>query len=263
MSLVQSEFNGNYLTFDETKHRYILNGERVPGPTTFIKEGFPVSEGLINWKIEQGARFVLQNTEKLTSADVIKGAKVAWKDAAQAAANIGTIVHDYAYLTEVGKEAEAQSLVLKSQDLPDWNKIKNGMNKFDAWKDENNDQLLFSEAIVANITHKFGGKFDRLAVRHHKLVLSDFKTSSGIFVDMFIQLGAYSLAIKEWLGQEVDVFEILRFGKEDGEFQVQQFDSTGDLIWFEQQAIRCRETYEFKKFWESKPPFKRYQRKTK
>ena len=48
------------------------------------------------------------------------------------------------------------------------------------------------------------------------VTLTDYKTSSGFFIDQFIQLAAYGLAIKEWLGIVVENFEIVRFDKKTG-----------------------------------------------
>ena len=263
MGLIQSEKDGSYLTFDEEKHSYTLNGEAAVCVTTFIKGGLPTSEPLINWRAGKAAEYVVgffqdwrTSEDEFPDAkalkEVVKRAKQAFKAHSDAAANIGSIVHDYAYLTELGRLDMANVLLANNADHPGRDKILNGVEKFLEWKKENKDELLKSEAIVASVRHHFGGKFDRLARRGNKIVLSDFKTSSGIFPDQFIQLGAYALAIEEWLDVRIDAVEILRFGKEEGEFEVKGFNKKAELKAFREQAIRCRETYEFNKMWGKK-----------
>jgi hypothetical protein len=253
------------LTFDDVKHRYTLDGESAPGVTTFIKGGFPEGEQLASWKVGQGSQFMAgwfkeawkeeeyPSDEKVKAA--IKLSKTAWKGEAQKAANVGTIVHDYAYLTELGKRREALLLLEEYTDTPQWEKINNGAKRFDEWKDQNDDTIVAAEAIVASPQFKYAGKFDRLASRGNRLVLSDFKTSSYIYVDQFIQLAAYAIAIEDWLNLEVQQFEILRFGKEDGAFQTLSITDSTEMEEFRTQAIRCRQTYEFRK-WENDSRFK-------
>lgn len=261
--LIQSQCGENYLTFDDEKHIYNLNGEIVPGVTGFIKGGLPTAFYLTSWMIGKGAEFVVNyfrdwrtSEDEFPNADkvkeLIKRAKTAYRKDAQAAADIGSIVHDYAYLVETNHPDRAQALIDIASYRADWAKIKNGIDKFVEWKKENNDEVVGAEQIVASVDHQFGGKFDRLGLRGKRLVLSDFKTSNGIYLDQFIQLGAYALAIKEWLGKTVDEIEILRFGKESGEFEVKGFKRKTDIKAFMDQAIRCRETFECVKTWEKK-----------
>jgi hypothetical protein len=189
------------------------------------------------------------------SLQIAKKATTAYKKEAEEAAGIGSIVHDYAYLTETGKQSEATEMLVKQYKSPNWEKISNGVNKFIAWKKENEDELVDSEQIVASVVHHFGGKFDRLARRDGVLILSDFKTSNGIYPDQFIQLAAYRIAIKEWMGLDVKMLEILRFGKEDGEFHTLLIDDEAEIDELTNQAIRCRQTYEFTK-WNNDKRFK-------
>lgn len=185
--------------------------------------------------------------EKKTYEQIIKRAKTAYKVEAEEAAGIGTVVHDFAYLTELGRDGEALQLLKLHEGTDQWGRIQNGIEKFKAWKKENEDELIASEQIVASVEYAFGGKFDRLAKRDGTLILSDFKTSNGIYPDQFIQLASYKIAIKEWLGLDVQALEVLRFGKEDGEFHTLMVDDEVEILDFTMQAIRCRKTYEFKK----------------
>jgi len=81
-----------------------------------------------------------------------------------------------------------------------------------------------------------------------KLILRDYKTSKDIFLEQFIQLAGYAIAIKEWLNLDVEGIEVLRFGKEDGAFENLLISDPAELQMFKDQAIRCRGTFEFSKF---------------
>lgn len=251
------------IQFKESSHRYkwvckCHAKEPSVGVTTFTKGGYPTSMGLINWMKTQATEYTIQwflkrgNVKALTEEEhtaLIKEAKIADRDVSQEAADIGTLVHDFAYLTELGREQEAQALYDQITALPPEvsDKILSGIHKFKDWKKKTPDILKLSETLVASPLCLFCGKFDRLAERHGKLILSDFKTSKSMYLDQFIQLAAYRMAIREWLGLTVDGLEVLRFGKEDGDFETLLVDDPAELRVFEAQAIRCRETHNFRK----------------
>lgn len=254
--MAKSHDGKHSIQFSESSHRYKLNGKPCVGVTTFVKSGLPTSMGLIQWfkgqSIEHTFNWFLQrgNVQNITEEEkkeLFKAAKAADQKTSQEAADCGTLIHDYCYLTELGKTHEAQSLYDQFLSLPVKDKLINGIEKFKAWKEENKDELVASETLVASPVHMFCGKFDRLARRNGKLILSDFKTSGSIYLDQYVQLGAYSLAISEWLNMRVDGLEVLRFGKEDGEFETLLIDDPAEMRMFEEQAIRCRQTHEFLK----------------
>jgi len=259
---IKSVSNNHLLIFDEETHRYVLDGNRVPGVTTFIKGGFVTSEALVSWQKGKAAEYALEIGlqlgmvgEPLTETrkkEIVKEAKTKDKEAAEAAAAIGTLVHDYAYHSELRHEEEVQEILAIAGDHPDWQKIKNGIDKFEAWNKENKDELLMSETIVGSAVHQFGGKFDRLS---KGFILDDFKTSNSIYIDHFNQLGAYAVALEEWMGISVKGLRVLRFGKEDGEFQPLLINDLEEIKAFKTQAILCRQTYKFKLKWEADKRF--------
>lgn len=271
---MESRKDDHLLVFDEEKHRYKLDGNPVPGTTTFAKGGYPTSELLTSWMIGQGALYTASKIqEKLPEfpdseelKKIIKESKTAHRVKAAEAAGIGTIVHDYAYLTESGRAREAVQMLSEHEESPHWEKINSGAKKFDTWHSQNKGETVLLEAIVASVVHQYAGKFDHLSLRDGLLILSDYKTSNGIYVDQFIQLAAYAIAIEEWLDKwlaeyklplKVGGLEILRFGKEGGEdFQPLLITEPDDIEALKQQAIRCRQTYKFRLGWENDRRFK-------
>lgn len=255
MPIIQSTKDNNYLSFDEEKHKYILNGARVPGATTFVHGGYVTSEALVSWMKGQTAAAAYQTgwddgnigfkPNATQMKEIIKAAKAADKKKSEEAAAIGTLTHDYAYEMEI-KGGPSKELLEKIAQHKDKLIIEGCIEKFNEWRKTNADVIVSSEAIVASVIHQTGGKFDRLARRNGILVLSDFKTSTGIYVDQKIQLAAYRLMIREWLDLNVEAIEILRFGKEDGEFETDLVSDPKILDALEAQAIRCRDTYRFR-----------------
>lgn len=239
--------------FDEEAHLYELDGKPVPGVTTFIKAGWPESPYLTGWKIGEGAKYAIQEliaasrrldplTEELIDG-IVKRSKNAYLVSSRAAASVGTVVHDYAYANENGQEFDEKKIL----EHPNAVKVLACIAKFKEWKEFNRDTIVACEAVVGSSRYSYGGKFDRLATRNGLLVLSDFKTSSGIFGDFWLQLAAYKIAIEEWIGKTVDALEIIRFGKTDGAFETKLIDDKDQIREFEMQTLRNRETYEFRK----------------
>ena len=242
--IASTSYDGRHvLEFNEGSHRYKLDGKAAVGTTTFIKGGYPTSDALIQWMAGQAAAAALafgRAGDERPDKDIIREARGASRKKSEEAANIGSQVHEYAETGILQPDRDAR--------------VDMAVDAFRAWRDKNVDTDIVREQIIASPIYKFCGKFDRLAVRGTRLVLSDYKTSSGIYVEMFLQLAAYRLAIREWLGRNVDALEILRFGK-DGEFQTVYIDEPTEIEELTAQVIRCRETYGFRR-WEEDERFK-------
>lgn len=257
--LITSTSKGHVLTYNDASHRYKLDEKHIGSVTGILRNGYPESHFLTGWKVGQGAEFAIntykdlfKEKEKLKKRvtkkeieEIIKKSKTAYMKKSQEAASIGTMVHDYVYSSENHKPFDVGLI----QQHPDREKIEKAISQYHGWKESNRDSILSAEGIVASPTYWFAGRFDRLALRGNKVVLSDFKTSSGIYVDMFIQLASYKIAIEEWMGNKIDAFEILRFGKE-GVFETQYVDDQKDIKSFTEQAIRVIGTSKFRKEYE-------------
>lgn len=271
--LTSKSFDGKHeLVFNEASHRYKLDGKAVTGVTTFQKNGYPTSMGLISWYKAQTGLAVLNALtvpgkdglvpregffplSKERCEEIIKEAKNADRAVSQEAADIGTICHAYAELYSVGKINEANAILQEVKDVPTFHLIKSCVDKYIEWEKTNKGILVHAEAIVASPKYLFSGKFDRLDRVGKKLILRDYKTSKDIFLDQYIQLAAYAIAIKEWLGLNVEGLEVLRFGKDDGAFETLLIDDPKEILMFKAQAIRCYDTHMFRKL-ENDPRWK-------
>lgn len=271
LSTAKSFDEKHELTFNEGSHRYKLNGKACSGWTTIIKGSYPTSVGLTNWMKTEAMKSLFSAvtvpTDKGYAAregffpiseetyqTLLKTHRDTHEDVAREAADIGTICHAYAELHSLGKRDEAANLLTQVQGVEKFPVIRSCIGKYLEWDLKNKGELILAEALVASPTHLVCGKFDRLDRVNGKLRLRDYKTSKSIYPDQFIQLGGYKLSIKEWLNLDVEELEVLRFGKEDGVFETLLITDPKEIQIFIDQAIRCRQTYEFKKI-ENDPRF--------
>lgn len=258
--LIQSEHivNGHvdYLTFDDDKHTYCLNGEVVPGVTSANKNGYPASPHLITWLSKQASWYTIEQLKQFPEQvvrlpdylleEIAKKSTQAGKKKAKEAADIGSIVHEYA-------EKYPQTPVHLSQiirDHVDREKIELCIREFEKWEKESEYVTVDAEQIIASVQYKYAGKYDRLVKHGNKLILIDFKTSSDIFAEHKIQVGgAYRQALKEWRDIELDGIDLVRFGK-DGSFDHEMVTRKSQLKELTEQFIRNLQTAKFREEWE-------------
>ena len=242
---LESTSNGHKLKFNAATHRYWMDGKPIKGVSS-IKDAYPKGDGLTNWRIAQGIEqalpmyktwFAANGLDAVPSQTKFKEIidelmiEVKKEKKSKKAADIGTVLHEYGYCKENHLPFD-YSLV---ENHPDKDKVLNAITNFDTWHSTCKDVVIKSEQIVGSWTHWFAGTFDRLVMRDGVLVLCDFKTSGSIGLEHKIQLAAYRIAIREWLGMEVKAFEIERFDKDKI-----GFDPAKD-IWFTSDAAEMQE----------------------
>ncbi len=252
-----TSFDGKHsIQFNEKTHRYKWICEchaklASVGTTTFIKSSYPTSIGLIRWMQQQALEYFYKNLSYPIHLDQIdrlmKEAKTAHENVAQEAADIGTICHAYAEFDSLGKREEAKDLLNKVRTTSKWNLIESCISKYDDWAGKEKSELVLAEKTIASPKYLFCGTLDRCDRINGKLRLRDYKTSKDIYLDQFIQLAMYRLALKEWLNMDIDELEVVRFGKEDGSFETLVIDDPKEIQMFTEQGLRCRETYDFLK----------------
>lgn len=242
---LESTSGGWTLKFNAATHRYWMNGKPIKGVSS-IKDAYPKGDALTNWKIKQGIEQALPMYRGIfsehglgfePSASYLKEkidelmTEVRKEKKSKKAADIGTILHEYAYCKENHLVFD-ETLVT---DHIDRESIETSIANFESWHKTSKDIVVKSEQIVGSWTHWFAGTFDRLVSRNGLIVLSDFKTSNSIGVEMKLQLAAYRIAIREWLGIEVQAFEVLRFDKQKIGFNPEKD------IWFTDNAEEMKD----------------------
>lgn len=233
------------------EHDYFLNGGQVLGVTTAVNNGFPGSVQLDDWRAKQAADYaigealnVLETTKKITKKkrqEIVKASKTAHEKPLAAAGDIGTILHEYACATESGKHYDLS----RYDEHPDNRAIRTVCKNWLKWKSQNKDVPLHLETLVASPSRLFAGRFDRLAKRGDKIVLSDYKTSAGYYLKHWIQLMGYSIAIEEWLGVQVDEVEIVRADKRFQKLDSMTLSQYAEKIQVDPETFRvhCRDQF--------------------
>lgn len=107
----------------------------------------------------------------------------------KAATDIGTAFH---YLVE-------------GKDLQPSKRVEQMVKSFLNWSNQNGLKVKESELHVISERYHYHGTFDAVGRlgKSKQLVLFDWKTSSGIYPDMALQLSAYAQAYKEQCGIEI------------------------------------------------------------
>ncbi|MGI5485191.1 hypothetical protein [Microtetraspora malaysiensis] len=187
-------------------HSYLLDGEKVPGVTTLINNGFPKT-ALINWAARTVAGHAVDHWDELAERPVserlrtLEKAHTAVRDAAGVR---GTRVHRLAEPLSLGEEVEVPEELAGH--------VEACVKFLDDW----DVRPVIVERPVFSRRHRYGGSPDLVArLRDGKTWLLDWKTNNkGPYGDMAFQLAAYRYA-EIWLdndGNEIPMPEIDEVG---------------------------------------------------
>jgi len=208
------------ITFDENRHIFRdYNGKYIPSVTkaTGIIDK---SGALMGWTAKMMALYLLAEKEKgndRITEELVNTAKKEYRRLKAEAADIGTEIHQWA----------ADWIDGKKSPMPENEKVVNGITAFLKFQKEHKIQWLESERIIYSKKYNFAGILDAVGKVDGKgdLILIDFKSSNGIYDDMRFQVAGYQIAYEEETGKKIDKRMIIRFGKEDGEFEVKELDN--------------------------------------
>ena len=205
------------LNFDEAKHLYTVNNQRVLGVTSII--GILGKPALVNWATKLAVDKVRERKDFLSThlEDVLMEAKREHWVQSQQAKELGTRVHAVAdrwfsedklglvqEMLKVKNEDERNSLSALMEFLKGKNKRKAGERK------------------VYSKKHKYAGTADYVGdIDIYIDTVGDFKTSARIYPEYFLQAAAYAQALTEE-GIPVKQTAIIRLGK-DGKLEI-KFD---------------------------------------
>lgn len=134
--------------------------------------------------------------------EVLSDAKKRPDTIKEEAADFGTQAHETINMIIYGEEPKY---------IPE--EIIAPINAFKDWWHNSGITLIAGEVPVASIEHGYGGCLDALGVKDEKLIILDWKTSSGIFNEHALQVSAYSNALYETYGLECSKAIVVRFGK--------------------------------------------------
>jgi hypothetical protein len=168
--------------FGNGGHVYALDGRRCPGVTTIIRNSAPAG-GLLNWYARQAAEWAAQHgelREELGDAAWIKACANAANDARDKAADRGRAIHAAAEKLVDGEPVDVPAEIAERAGLV--------LRFLDTWR----ANVLARECVVYHGGHRYAGQFDLIAeLADGNRWLLDYKTGSGIFPDVALQLAAY------------------------------------------------------------------------
>jgi hypothetical protein len=170
-------------------HSYTINGEKMPGATTVLGDGYP-KPAIARWAARTCAQEVLDFWDELGEllpSDRAERVRTAPDRDRDAAARRGTEVHRLAQRLQAGDEVE----------VPD--ELEGHVDAYLRFADEWQPRELFVEAPVANLSWRYSGTPDIVAdlVDGSRWLLDLKTTRSGIFAEAALQLAAYRHA--EWI----------------------------------------------------------------
>ncbi len=197
--LYEGKLELNYL---DSKHLYTVEGQPVDGVTTILK--VIAKPALVPWAVKETGDYILKNVKPGVALDevsllkLVGDAKRAHRTKSDDAADIGTWAHEWFAKYFRGENPPKPV-------NPSLAQIVDGLLRF---LRSHNVQVNSSERKLYSVEHRVAGTLDLDCYLDGKRTLLDFKTSSGVYPDMFIQCGAYDI-----LATEEDEFVALGKGK--------------------------------------------------
>ena len=208
------------LEYNEEKHTYMVDGEKVPSVTRVIDAVFP--KYLTDWAAACGSDWWREKREEIlyeyTIEEVCEGIRYAHKEISKAAQEIGSEVHRWIELYIKGKIIGVEA----ETDYPE--RVKIPMQNFHKWADAHDIEWESCEEKVYSRSWGYAGTVDAVAEINGKQCVIDFKTSAKIYKEYYLQVAAYVNAIGEMRGHLPELGVIVRLDKEEEKFQEAAFD---------------------------------------
>lgn len=209
---------------EHTKY-YNARGVQVPSVTTVIKLlNKPELVGWANWmgfkkiKVDD----ILDHSSEIgtmTHALIERYIK-------KKMVNLNDVGDDYKYIET--PDVARHCFKLFKRWLKD---MKPQTNKFTGKKTGGKINFVFSEIQLS--CDDYGGTIDCVCWIDGTLYMIDFKTSSGIYSTMFIQLAAYVQLLKRnYPEYEVEKVAILRLDKKKDKYQFKEMDYEDTLLYY-------------------------------
>jgi len=195
------------------------DGKRLPSVTTITKR-FQESAGLIRWAYNCGRDGIDMDRTRDDAADA------------------GGIAHDWIEDTIHGRPLTA----FPKADPALLERASMALEAFLRWRDQVKIEIVETEVPLISERYQFGGTFDALFLIDGALDLGDWKSGNRVYPDHVIQLGGYSLLLRE-RGTEVRGAQLLRVDKEFASFAHFAFPRAV-LELGEQAFLRQRELYD-------------------
>jgi hypothetical protein len=190
------------LTFDEDKHTYKINGSLVKDSISGCLKVI-AKPALVGWAASAAVDHIVARMypgmmlDEIIIKDLAKGAKVAYRQKTEDAADLGTLGHKW-----VEDYLKAQAENRPTPGLPINPQLRNIAETFLQFMRDNDVQVIAAEQKVYSRKLNIAGTFDCLAKFNGKLAILDWKTGSGIYPEYFLQMGGYDVCYTEEINPE-------------------------------------------------------------
>lgn len=229
------------LEFDEKTHIYSLDGKRIDGVTSALS--IIAKPALVYWAVGEAVKVLERSIKPGVSYDEIQlknllgNAKGSHRRVSDEAATMGSMIHQWIEDYISGKNPP----------MPVNNKIKSSVEQFLKWVGEYQVKFLKSENLVYSKVGNYAGTFDFIAEIGGKKYIGDFKSSSGIWDEYWLQVAAYQQAyLEEFPTETIDGAMIVRLGKNNQLEVKTSEDYTKNVIAFNHALELYRRMMEFK-----------------
>ncbi len=211
------------LEYHDKKHKYVAveeDGRVIDAPSITTVLGVINKPALVQWAVNQAIqhlRSCLYGSPELSYEDIdrfLDEAKFAHWRVKQEAADIGSEAHqwleDYWFARMTGSPPPA---------LPDHELVRNCCLAAKKWIDGQVIEPLIIEKPVYSRIHRVAGRLDKLARVNGKLSIVDWKSSTGLWPEYYLQTAAYAKIYEEETGEAIECRWLIKLGKYDGEFK--------------------------------------------
>ena len=201
-----------------------------PVRVTTVLGRFKPADGLLKWAWDLGRQGLDYRIEREKAAD------------------IGTAAHEVIGLIHKGKRDKTIGAYLQ-QALPEEGmrvRALRSAQNFLEWAREQDLHIKQEEVEVTSALHAFVGHIDGIGTQGPMGVLIDYKTSRAVYPEYLMQVAAYSRALLEQEGTQVEKAVIVRIDKDTAAFEPVWL-SWEDLEEPWQQFLRLRQAYEAEK----------------
>lgn len=194
---------------------YDIDGKKLPSVTTIL--GILNKPALMPWCAKiTAAEFRRLVEDGNTDLDEVEQlAKKAYRAKSKEAMDIGTKVH------EAIQNFFDSNLTMKADEVQDED-ARRGFEAFLLWGATHDVDIISYEQVVSD-GETYAGRYDMLATVDGVLTLVDFKTSTGIWPEYWMQTAAYASCLQE----NVQAVAVLRIDKETGDIEYEE-----RLDWF-------------------------------
>ena len=219
------KINNEWIAFNEEDHIYknIIDGVFLTGVTSILgaRGG---KDYLKFWTVKEMYNFLIDNWDikkeytKKEKEELLLAGKRHWQTKSKSAMDYGSQAHGI--IESIILSRMNNTPIVKHLDVPQ--EVKNAVNEFLKWEKKHKVEWLATELIVGSQKHSFAGTIDFIAIVDGISTLGDFKTSSHISEDAFLQTAGYHIALEECLEEKEKMPKqrlIIRIPKDGTEFE--------------------------------------------